>query len=82
MQDTQNAALPAGSKNLKSFWLYTVLGTLAFLVGGFVVWQVYNFNLDEEINSAALIKTRLRDRSAPMAPAPTAKPSVQGAAGK
>lgn len=82
MQDAQNPALPAGSKHLKSFWLYTILGTLAFLVGGFVVWQVYNFNLDEEINSASLVKSRLRDKSAPAASVPASKSPVPGATGK
>lgn len=82
MQNTNTLALPSGHKHLKSFWLYTILATLAFLVGGFVVWQVYNFNLDEEINSAALIKTRLRSKTAPTASIPAAQPSGQGASGK
>lgn len=83
MENTNNLALPAGHKHLKSFWLYTILATLAFLVGGFVVWQVYNFNLDEEINSAALIKSRLREnKSAPAASVTPVKPAGPSTSGK
>lgn len=68
MQDAQNAAtqaVPVVKKHIKSFWLYVTLGTLAFLVGGFVIWQVYNYNLDEEISASALIKTRMTERPMP-----------------
>jgi len=61
----------------KSSWLYIIVGTLAFMVGGFVIWQVYNYNLDEEISNSAMIKTRLTERKAP-APAPAEKPKPAG----
>jgi len=78
MQEAQNVSinpsLPA--THIKSFWLYVTIGTLAFLVGGFVIWQVYNFNLDEEINASAAIKTRLIEKKAP-AVSPASEPARQ-----
>lgn len=65
MTETQGGSnYPQESANhIKSFWLYVTVGTLAFVVGAFVVWQVYNFNLDEEIQASAVIKTRMIEKA-------------------
>ncbi len=84
MENTQSGT-PGAEQNkkgyFKSSWLYIIVGTLAFVVGGFVVWQVYNYNLDEEINQSAEIKTRLTERKAP-SPAPAMKPNQEKPAGQ
>ena len=80
MENTHSATTGAEqnkNRHYKSSWLYIIVGTLAFVVGGFVVWQVYNFNLDEEISNSSMIKTRLTERTAP-SPAPAQKPKPAG----
>lgn len=79
MQEVQNVSINPSlpTTHIKSFWLYVVIGTLAFLVGAFVIWQVYNFNLDEEINASAAIKTRIIEKNTP-----AASPALQPAGEK
>lgn len=69
MENTQSGTLGAEQNKksqYKSSWLFIIVGTLAFVVGGLVVWQVYNYNLDEEISNSSMIKTRLTERKAPL----------------
>lgn len=83
MQEAQNnssnSSLP--TTHIKSFWLYVTIGTLAFLVGVFVIWQVYNFNLDEEIEASAYIKTRIIEKKIP-AVSPVQQPAGAKPAGQ
>ena len=68
MTETQVASInpSMATRHIKSFWLYVTVGTLAFMVGAFVVWQVYNSNLDEEIQASAVIKTRIIEKTPPV----------------
>lgn len=38
-------------KHFKSFWPIVVIVLLSFFTGGAVMWIVYNFNLQESLNS-------------------------------
>lgn len=46
------------NKHYRSFWPIVIIAALSALVGGFVVWAVYNSNLDEDVSNISPMVNR------------------------